>query len=52
MFDHNRPLETLAATAITFVAGMLTAGALSLYSTWMKQKRPAEAGTANGQQAR
>jgi hypothetical protein len=51
MFDQNRPLETLAATAITFAAGMLTAGALSLYSAWLKQK-PAEAGKANGQQAR
>jgi len=35
---NNSPLESLAAFAITFVAGALSAVALSNYVDWVKSK--------------
>jgi hypothetical protein len=34
----NRPLESLAAVAITFVAGMLSAVALVGYTRWLERR--------------
>lgn len=35
---NQSPLETLAAFAITFVAGALTVGCVAAYGRWMKAK--------------
>lgn len=44
MHYDNRPLETLAAFALSFVAGALSVAALNLYGTWLR--RQAARGTA------
>lgn len=38
MYQDNRPLETLAAFALSFAAGMLATAALSVYSEWIRKK--------------
>ena len=38
MYQDNRPLETLAAYALTFVSGMLAAAALAGYTGWIKKR--------------
>lgn len=37
MYQDNRPLETLAAFALSFAAGMLTTAALSAYAGWVRK---------------
>jgi hypothetical protein len=34
MYPDNRPLETLAAFALSFVAGALSAASLNMYASW------------------
>ncbi len=38
MFNNNSPLESLAAFAIVFVAGVVSTAALSTYVDWVKRK--------------
>jgi len=38
MYPDNRPLETLAAFALSFVAGALSAVALNIYSSWVHKQ--------------
>jgi hypothetical protein len=38
MYDNNRPLEHLAAFAISFAAGAVSMVALGLYSAWLKKR--------------
>jgi len=38
MYQDNRPLETLAAFALSFAAGMLATAALSVYTEWVRRK--------------
>ena len=38
MINNNSPLESLAAFAIVFVAGIISTAALSGYSSWIKKK--------------
>ena len=44
MYTDSRPLEALAAFAICFVTGMLSAAALCAHTAWVKEK--ASAGSA------
>ncbi|MDP2226569.1 MAG: hypothetical protein Q8J78_03720 [Moraxellaceae bacterium] len=46
MIDNASPLEYLAAFAITFTAGMVTAAALRTYSQWLKKQVSATTATA------
>ena len=50
MYQDNRPLETLAAFALSFVAGALSTVALSAYVAWQRKKavESAEVGTRQG----
>jgi len=45
MYPDNRPLETLAAFALSFVAGALSAAALSIYVSWVHKQAAIKAGT-------
>lgn len=38
MHPDNRPLETLAAFALSFVAGALSAAALNIYASWVHKQ--------------
>jgi len=38
MYPDNRPLETLAAFALSFAAGALSAAALKIYATWVHKQ--------------
>lgn len=38
MYPDNRPLETLAAFALSFVAGALSAAALNMYASWVHKQ--------------
>lgn len=38
MYSENRPLETLAAFALSFVAGALSAAALNIYTSWVHKQ--------------
>lgn len=38
MFEDNRPMETLAAYAVTFVSGMMAAAAIKLYADWVEKR--------------
>ncbi len=38
MYQDNRPLETLAAFALSFVAGALSAAALNMYASWVHKQ--------------
>lgn len=38
MYPENRPLETLAAFALSFVAGAMSAVALSIYASWVHKQ--------------
>lgn len=44
MYPDNRPLETLAAFALSFVAGAITATALSIYTSWVSKQAANKAG--------
>jgi hypothetical protein len=48
MSQDNRPLETLAAYALTFVSGMVAMGALSIYTKWVQRQARAEASSEKG----
>lgn len=37
MYQDSRPLETLAAFALSFTAGMLATAALSAYAGWVRK---------------
>ncbi len=43
MYPDNRPLETLAAFALSFVAGAMSAAALSIYATWVHKQAAVKA---------
>lgn len=43
MYQDNRPLETLAAFALSFAAGMVATAALSVYSDWIRKKAQQQA---------
>ncbi len=45
MYPDNRPLETLAAFALSFVAGALSAAALSIYASWVHKQAAIKART-------
>lgn len=45
MYPDNRPLETLAAFAVSFVAGALSAAALNLYTSWVHKQAAVKAKT-------
>lgn len=45
MYPDNRPLETLAAFALSFVAGAISAGALHIYTSWVNKHASNKAGT-------
>lgn len=45
MYPDQRPLETLAAFALSFVAGALSAAALSIYSSWVHKQAEDKART-------
>ena len=36
MYPNNSPLESLAAFAIAFAAGVLSTATLSMYTRWIK----------------
>lgn len=38
MYPDNRPLETLAAFALIFVAGALSTAALTMYTSWVHKQ--------------
>lgn len=38
MYQDNRPLETLAAFALSFAAGMVATAALSVYTEWVRRR--------------
>lgn len=45
MYPDNRPLEILAAFALSFVAGALSAAALSIYSSRVHEQAAIKART-------
>jgi len=45
MYPDNRPLETLAAFALSFVAGAMSAAALSIYASWVNKQAAVKART-------
>jgi hypothetical protein len=45
MYPDNRPLETLAAFALSFVAGAISAAALGVYVRWVHKQAATEART-------
>jgi hypothetical protein len=45
MYPDNRPLETLAAFALSFVAGAISAAALSIYTSWVHKQAATKART-------
>ena len=45
MYPDNRPLETLATLALCFVAGAMSAAALSIYASWVHKQAAIKAGT-------
>ena len=45
MYADNRPLETLAAFALSFVAGALSAAALNIYASWVHKQAAIKART-------
>lgn len=46
MYPESRPLETLAAFALTFVAGALSTAALNMYSSWVRKQAQIKAENA------
>ena len=38
MYPDNRPLETLAAFALSFVAGALSTAAINMYAAWVHKQ--------------
>ena len=45
MYPENRPLETLAAFTLSFVAGAISAAALSIYTSWVQKQAEIKATT-------
>lgn len=45
MYSDSRPLETLAAFALSFVAGAVSAAALSIYASWVHKQAASKART-------
>ena len=45
MYSDNRPLETLAAFALSFVAGAISIATLSIYASWVHKQAAIKART-------
>jgi hypothetical protein len=45
MYPDNRPIETLAAFALCFVAGALSVAALNIYASWVHRQATIKART-------